>query len=141
MITTARRALLSLATLAIYASIPVATNAAPHSSDACAMQHNDPIVLHRALPNGSFEAERKAVASVTLSRNGLVRHVALAHSSGNARFDAAALLAAQRTAFAPAARACVAVDSTFDYRIASSAGGSVRTAVMPGSILVVASRH
>jgi hypothetical protein len=70
-----------------------------------------------------------------------VRHVLLAHSSGDAGFDAAALRATQRTAFAPAARSCVAVDSTFGYAIVASAAGSVATSVMPGSIAVVANRH
>ncbi|MBD5655697.1 MAG: energy transducer TonB [Candidatus Eremiobacteraeota bacterium] len=92
------------------------------------------------MPNGSFGAERKAVESVTLSREGLVRRVAIAQSSGDARFDAAALLAVKRTAFAPAARSCVAVDSTFGYQIVSRAGGSVATAVIPRSIRFVASR-
>jgi TonB family protein len=123
--TTAPLALLSLATLFLCASIPAAANATAHPGDACALQHNDPIVLHRALPNGSLGAERKAVASVTVSRDGLVRHVLLAHSSGDAGFDAAALRATQRTAFAPAARSCVAVDSTFGYAIVASAAGVV----------------
>jgi TonB family protein len=139
LITFARRALLSLATLSVYASIPPAS-AAARPIAACGPQRNDPFVLRLALPNGSFAADRKAVENVTVSRDGLVRRVAVAHSSGDARFDAAALLAAKRTAFAPAARACVAVDSTFGYQIVTTSDGSVRTAVVPGSISVVASR-
>ena len=140
MISTARRALLSLATLSFSVSIPAVANAAARPGDACRFEHNDPIVLHRALPNASLGAERKAVASVTVSREGLVRHVFLAHSSGDAGFDAAALRATERTAFAPAARSCVAVDSTFGYAIVARAG-SVATSVTPGSSAVVASRH
>ena len=142
MITNARRAaLFSLVTLSIYAFIPVVANAAVHPSDVCAAQHNDPIVLHRTLPNGPFQAERTAVESVTVSREGLVRNVVQERSSGDARFDAAALHAVERTAFAPAARSCVTVDSTFSYRIVSRTGGIASAAVMPGSILLVASRH
>lgn len=142
MITIARRAaVLTFAISSLHASIPVAAHAAAHSNDVCAAQHNDPIVLHRATPIGPFKAERIAVESVTVSRDGLVRNVVLAHSSGDARFDAAAVVAAKQTAFAPAARSCVAVDSTFNYQIVASARGSIRTAVMPGSILIVASRH
>ena len=100
-----------------------------------------PIVLHRTLPNGPFQAKRTAVESVTVSRQGLVLHVVLEHSSGDVRFDAAALHAAKRTPFAPAARSCVAVDSTFSYRTVSRTGGMVSAAVMRGSILLVASRH
>jgi TonB family protein len=139
--TTARRVLLSLATLFLCASLPAAANVAARPDDACRMQHNDPIVLHRALPNGSLGTQRKAVESVTVSRDGLVRQVVLAHSSGDAGFDAAALRATERTAFAPAARSCVAVDSTFGYAIVANAGGGVATSVLPGSITVVASRH
>ncbi len=138
--TTARRAILLLATLPVCATFPLAANAAARVSGPCSSQHNDPIVVHRAFPSGSFGAEREAIANVTVSHEGLVRRVVLAQSSGDKRFDAAALSAVQRTAFAPAARSCVAVDSVFGYKIVSS-GGGFATAVMPGSIAVVAERR
>lgn len=89
-------------------------------------------VLRRALPtevsgttNSTF-----AVVRVTLAPNGAIVSRALRWNSGDASFNRASLRAIERTAFAPASRACAATASTFDYIFTSSARGSRVTAVL-----------
>ncbi|MGP6157557.1 MAG: TonB family protein [Vulcanimicrobiaceae bacterium] len=83
--------------------------------------------------------QRKAVVTVVVSRSGLVQRAAFAQSSGNKQFDAAAIAATEATAFAPAARQCVAIDSTFHYALGYGASGALQTAVVPSSSIQLTS--
>jgi TonB family protein len=100
----------------------------------CVGQHSDPAVIHRTLPIVARSTRpQKVVLAVVVSRDGLVQDAAIVQSSGNSRFDAAAISATKATAFAPAARQCVAIDSTFHYALSCGASGALRTAVVPNS--------
>ena len=104
-------------------------------SGRCDGQRSGPSVIHRTLPivaDGTTRPQ-KAVLAVVVSRDGLVQNAAIVQSSGNTRFDAAAIAATKATAFAPAARQCVAIDSTFHYALNYGASGALQTAVVPNS--------
>jgi TonB family protein len=105
---------------------------------SCVGQRGEPRVIHRELPSiVSARLQRHAIVAVTVSRSGLVRDARLVRSSGNGRFDTAALAAARATAFSPASRDCVAIDSTVRYALGVSASGARETAVVRNSTVEI----
>jgi TonB family protein len=103
------------------------------SVPGCSNQANSPVVIHRVLPS-TLDADApaaRAVVVVALDRIGHIRAVRLGHSSGSATFDRAALAAAKATSFAPAARSCVAVDTSFRYVVARDDAHQLTAVVLP----------
>jgi TonB family protein len=98
----------------------------------CLHQANSPVVVHRVLPDrrDANAPAARAVVAVSLARTGHIRAVSLDRSSGSAAFDRAALAAAQATTFAPAAKGCVAVDTTFRYVVARDSSNQLTAAVL-----------
>ena len=91
----------------------------------CANQASAPYVMHASSIAGTRPAGTLAVVRVDLAHEGWLRNVRIVTSSGNPGFDAAAVRAAQTTAFVPAARGCVAIDSRFTVAYAANAAGHV----------------
>ena len=130
-----KRSSLSL-TVALALAVPLAADARLQTADAAscpAMQQNDPIVLHPAAPLYRPSGFARTILNVSLSRNGLVRTVTVGRSSGNAKFDTASLVAVKSTAFAPAARSCVAVAGIFRYAITADKGNAIAMKIEPHS--------
>ena len=96
------------------------------AASACLRQGSSPTFIHHArFAYARFGARTQSVVRVNLGHDGLVRNVALIVSSGDRRFDAAALASARTSAFAPAAQRCVAVDSRFDEAFTATREGAV----------------
>jgi len=96
-------------------------------------QANAPVVVHRVLPskNEANASPARSVVVITLARTGHILAVHLDRSSGSPDFDRAALAAARASSFAPAARGCVAVDTTFRYVVARDESHQITAAVLP----------
>ena len=120
----------SMVAIALAVPLCAVRPSAVEAAGVCpATQQNDPIVLHAAAPAYRPARFARTTLNVSLSREGLVRLVTVGRSSGNAKFDAANVAAVKATAFAPAARSCIAVDGVFRYTITANQGNTVAMAV------------
>jgi TonB family protein len=124
---------LAVASFAVVLGMGAGAPALAASVAGCATQANAPVVVHRVLPsqNEANAPAARSVVVVTLARTGHILAVHLDRSSRSAGFDRAALAAARATSFAPAARGCVAVDTTFRYVVARDESHQLTAAVLP----------
>jgi hypothetical protein len=120
---------MSVVSQVLLLSSAAAANAAPPAilaTTACLHQVSAPAIVHHAhFADARFGARTQTVVQVDLGHDGIVRHVQLVGTSGDARFDAAAVAAAQESAFASASHGCIAIDSHFDEAFTAKRGDAV----------------